>query len=304
MRLVDISISKRLWTAVTLPMLAAGYLAYVQISDRLVIYNDMQQITVASEQLKKLSDMVHALQVERGLTAGFIASKGNQNASQLASSRSQTDAAVGEFQTVSQELAKAVDFDLAGPKQSISSGIGEIAVLRRSVDSLSTTGAQSFSFYTGVVGKIVGLSGNIAATAQDAGIAQQMSGYVQLMQAKEIAGQERAIGNGFITAKRVDPSRFAEFAAMAGGQTALLNSSLSVLDENQRSKYQAKTLSRSARSFLPMAKMPSWAISTAANGSLFPPNVLKRSNRSKMRICTASRHWRRRMPMVLSAILL
>lgn len=239
MRLVDISISKRLWTAVTLPMLAAGYLAYAQISDRLVIYNDMQQITVASEQLKKLSDMVHALQVERGLTAGFIGSKGNQNASQLASARSQTDAAVGEFQTVSQELAKAVDFDLAGPKQSISSGIGEIAVLRRSVDSLSTTGAQSFSFYTGVVGKIVGLSGNIAATAQDAGIAQQMSGYVQLMQAKEIAGQERAIGNGFITAKRVDPSRFAEFAAMAGGQAALLNSSLSVLDENQRSKYQA-----------------------------------------------------------------
>lgn len=239
MRLVDISISKRLWTAVTLPMLAAGYLAYVQISDRLVIYNDMQQITVASEQLKKLSDMVHALQVERGLTAGFIASKGNQNASQLASSRSQTDAAVGEFQTVSQELAKAVDFDLAGPKQSISSSIGEIATLRRSVDSLSATGAQSFSFYTGAVGKIVGLSGNIAATAQDAGIAQQMSGYVQLMEAKEIAGQERAIGNGFITAKRVDPRRFAEFAAMAGGQAALLNSSLSVLDEDQRSKYQA-----------------------------------------------------------------
>jgi methyl-accepting chemotaxis protein len=239
MRLVDISISKRLWTAVTLPMLAAGYLAYAQISDRLVVYNDMQQITVASEQLKKLSDMVHALQVERGLTAGFIGSKGSQNASQLTTARSQTDAAVGEFQTVTEELAKAVEFDLSASRQSIGSSLGEIATLRRSVDSLSATGAQSFSFYTGAVGKIVGLSGNIAATAQDAGIAQQMSAYVQLMQAKEIAGQERALGNGFITAKRVDPSRFAEFAAMAGGQTALLNSSLSVLNENQRSKYQA-----------------------------------------------------------------
>ncbi|WP_313612729.1 methyl-accepting chemotaxis protein [Agrobacterium sp.] len=239
MRLVDISISKRLWTAVTLPMLAAAYLAYVQIADRLFIYNDMQQISTASEQLKKLSDMVHALQVERGLTAGFIASKGTQNASQLSSARSQTDAAVGQFQAVSQELAQSVDFDLAGSQQSISAGIGEIAVLRRSVDSLSATGAQSFSFYTGVVGRIVGLSGTIAATAQDAAIAQQMSAYVQLMQAKEIAGQERALGNGFITAKRVDPSRFAEFASMAGGQTALINASLSVLDESERARYQA-----------------------------------------------------------------
>ncbi len=106
MKLVDIAISKRLWAAVTLPMLAAGYLSYVQLSARLDDYHNMNDVVVISEQLKKLSDIAHSLQVERGLTAGFIGSKGTKNVAELSGARAQTDGATGQIDAISASLSE------------------------------------------------------------------------------------------------------------------------------------------------------------------------------------------------------
>lgn len=104
MKLVDIPISKRLWAAVILPMLSAGYLSYAQISERLADYHNMNEVVVIGDQLKKLSGIAHALQVERGLTAGFIGSKGTKNIGELAAARKDTDGMVDGFPGISEVL--------------------------------------------------------------------------------------------------------------------------------------------------------------------------------------------------------
>ncbi|QRI61644.1 methyl-accepting chemotaxis protein (plasmid) [Shinella sp. PSBB067] len=239
MRMVDVSINKRLWAAVALPMLAAGYLAYAQISDRFHTYGEMREIVAVSHELVNLGDIVHRLQVERGLTAGFLGSKGVKNAAELRDARAASDAATAGFSAVVDNLANAAAIDLSAVRQEFQARLSAVSDLRRSVDDLSAASGDVLSTYASAIGSIVTLAGEVSKTAGDAAIAKQMTGYVYLMQAKEMAGQERAMGNGFIVSGHADPARFDKFTNYAGAQEALISSALSAQDEAHRARYEA-----------------------------------------------------------------
>ncbi|MCB5204986.1 methyl-accepting chemotaxis protein [Neorhizobium sp. T786] len=237
MRLVDISISKRLFAAVALPLLAVGYLAYTQISERGRTYHDMTQIVTVGEGLTGLSGMVHALQVERGLSAGFIGSKGQNGAAGLAQARAATDAAISGFPALAENIPSIGDRALAG---TIENEFIRLKETRASIDGLSLPAAGSFTFYTGTVSQLISLSRALPMSGASAEISTSMTAYMQLLQAKELAGQERAMGNGFITSGKVDETRFQNFAAIAGGQGALIDAFLSMQDSQSARAFQAR----------------------------------------------------------------
>lgn len=233
MRLVDVSISRRLLAAVILPLAAAGYLAAVQVSDRWSTYHDMHQIVVVSEQLTQMSDLVHALQVERGLTAGFIGSKGAKNASELRNARIATDAAIEPFgdAAAGREASSAIG--------DVSVRLSQIADLRRSVDGFTANGNQAIKTYSGVIEATIARTKASSNIGADGELSRRISGYVQLMQAKEYAGQERALGNSFITVRHVDAERFGQFASMQGRQEALIDAFFAAVGDNEQTRFQA-----------------------------------------------------------------
>ncbi len=238
MRLVDISINKRLWAAVALPMLAAGYLAYAQSSERFQTYNEMGDIVTVSRELVTLSDIAHNLQVERGLTAGFLGTKGAINAAAMQTARAASDKAAARFAAAMDNLDAVVGTDLSSSRNEIAAQLSTVMDIRRSADGLAVRAADANAAYTAAVGSIVALAGELPEMADDAGIARHMTGYVNLMQAKEKAGQERASGNGVITAGRMDPALFDRFASLSGMQEALIASALSVQEDGRRARYE------------------------------------------------------------------
>ncbi|NTJ42855.1 methyl-accepting chemotaxis protein [Agrobacterium larrymoorei] len=246
MKLVDVSISKRLWTAVTLPMLAAGYLSYVQVSERWSDYRNMNEIVVIGDQLKKLSDIAHSLQVERGLTAGFIGSKGAQNGAELSSARTQTDGAVGQFDLISKTLSDLGDGQASSQQVATKTSLDAAKQIRQAVDGSSATGPQAFAAYTSAIASVIGIAGELVGEADDPVISRHIAAFVELMKAKELAGQERGLGNGFIAAKKMDAARFASFAAMAGGQQALISAFMSAQNPDKNARFTGMLAAGSA----------------------------------------------------------
>ncbi|WHA42102.1 methyl-accepting chemotaxis protein [Agrobacterium larrymoorei] len=234
MKLVDIPISKRLWAAVILPMLSAGYLSYAQISERLADYHNMNEVVVIGDQLKKLSGIAHALQVERGLTAGFIGSKGTKNIGELAAARKDTDGMVDGFPGISEVLLNVAGNSFSARQSSARKNLSDAVNIRASVDGLSATGGAAFAAYTAAVASIMSIADDLAAETANPDISRRIAAYAQLMHAKEIAGQERGLANGFIAAKHMDQARFADFASMAGGQQVLIDASLAAQDSERK----------------------------------------------------------------------
>ena len=245
MKTTDLSIASRLWAAVLLPLIALGGLLYLQISDKWQTYLHMQEIEVASAQVGEIGNIIHRLQIERGLSAGFLGSKGRTNQSELAAARSQTDNVLSGYkQLVLLENQFATEGFREQSRQ-LETDLRNVATFRLSVDQFTASGADSFQFYTNIIGGLANLARVVTSQNVGSDITSRLIGFNQLLQAKELAGQERATGNGFITAGKVDESRFLGFAQSGGAQSALLQSYLFMQNPVDRSNY-ARALDNSA----------------------------------------------------------
>jgi methyl-accepting chemotaxis protein len=160
-----------------------------------------QQITAIERSAVAVSAVVHELQKERGMSAGFIGSKGAKFAAELPKQRELTD-----------DKRKALDATLAelgtqalppALKAKLDDGIDNLKKLtekRQQVTSLALPGPDSFGFYTNSIERLLAMLGQAAIATDDAEIARKISAYGSFLNAKEQAGRERATVNGVFAA--------------------------------------------------------------------------------------------------------
>ncbi|WP_165826242.1 methyl-accepting chemotaxis protein [Rhizobium wuzhouense] len=240
MRITDFSISKRLWLAIMIPLVAALTLASMEFLSSWGSYRQMQTVVKVSENIAAMGELIHVLQGERGHSAGYIGSKGSTDKQPLVTARQSTDAALAKLPDLSDALAEFENAELNRRWSFVQDTLKSLADTRRSIDNLSFTGKQSFDFYSGLIGELSGLASELSLQGVGSRIAAEMIGYNLLMQAKEIAGQERATGNAFITSGNIDPERIAPFARMAGAQNALIDNFLALQQKEWQSAYASQ----------------------------------------------------------------
>ncbi len=240
MRITDFSINKRLWLAIMFPLVAALTLASMELLDSWRSYRQMQSVAKVSENITAIGEMIHVLQSERGQSAGYIGSKGNAGRSPLLKARQSTDAGLVRLPELTDAIANIENAELNLRWASAQQALQELPAKRQSIDNLSFTGKQSFDFYSGLIGELSALVSELSLQGVGSRIAAEMIGYNLLMQAKEIAGQERATGNGFITSGYVDPELVAPFARMAGAQNSLIDNFLALQQKELQSAYASQ----------------------------------------------------------------
>ena len=240
MRITDFSINKRLWLAIMFPLVAALTLASMELLDSWRSYRQMQTVAKVSENITAIGEMIHVLQSERGQSAGYIGSKGSADRTPLSTARQSTDAGLVRLPKLTDAIASFENPELNLRLASAQQALQELPAKRQSIDNLSFTGEQSFDFYSGLIGELSALVSELSLQGVGSRIAAEMIGYNLLMQAKEIAGQERATGNGFITSGDVDPELVAPFARMAGAQNSLIDNFLALQQKELQSAYASQ----------------------------------------------------------------
>jgi methyl-accepting chemotaxis protein len=231
MRVIDVSIRHRLWALVLLPLVILSYFAYLQIDRNWSGYAGMNRLIEDCAAIRLLGDTIHALQVERGATAGFLGSKGLANRDVVDKARQAANAELAHLATIADKIKTADDGKLAS---SISGHLGNLATTRQSIDALTLPGKESFKFYSELIGNLISVSGELSAGQDAPGISAQLLAYQGLLEAKEIAGRERGMANGFITSGKFDPTSYMTFVEMSGAQSALIRTFLAQQPEAQR----------------------------------------------------------------------
>jgi methyl-accepting chemotaxis protein len=226
--LVNIAISKRILIALALPLLAVTFMAFEKVIDVVRTDAQMTQVVAEADALKSLSDAAHALQVERGLTAGFMGSKGKMNGPELQKARPAADRATDALKSLVPTMNALEDKEVTTRFSALLEKLGTLQSVRQSVDSLSVSGADAFGFYTSSIAHILDLARDLPFEGVDAGLLRRITGVELLFRAKESAGQERGMGNGFIAGGKMVPERFMSFLEMAGAQEASLKAFLAL----------------------------------------------------------------------------
>ena len=168
--------------------------------------------SVVSE-VATLGQLVHELQSERGMTAGFLASGGSEaTATALKAQRVKSDAILGQAtQTVTYLTASSTAISAAGPAAGSAANAPEqgLAALRQSltlkrqeIDNKALTGPVAIQWYSGRIGTLIDTIDKAVGEAPSVDFAQQIRAYSFLVSYKEFSGRERAAINATLTANK------------------------------------------------------------------------------------------------------
>jgi methyl-accepting chemotaxis protein len=235
-------IRTKLGLLITLPMLA------IILLGSLAFY-DSHQIAVANAQLKEAANLsaavgcfVHALQTERGRTAGFLGSKGESFGRELESQRSETD----QKRTA---LLQILDpFPMSDYSDKYQTAIKEALALdeelrstRKQVDTQQIATAKAISYYSQLNDKLLTVIENMSEISTNGQIASHISAYIYLLKTKENAGLERVLLSNAFGNDQFTPDVLQAFMGNIAVQKAYLHEFEILGDEKMIEVYNKAT---------------------------------------------------------------
>ncbi|MCW8835581.1 MAG: nitrate- and nitrite sensing domain-containing protein [Rhodospirillales bacterium] len=221
--LKNMKIKGRVALALVLPI--AGMLIFSAMEIRADLKNadsleKVQKLAVLGPQI---SALVHEMQKERGLSAGFIGSKGVNFAKELPEQRKDTDAKrVALLDALKRFDAKPYGASLAGKIDTAVTAIGELDAIRGEISELKRTVPEMAKYYTGTIAKQLTIVEEMAVLSTNAEVTNMITAYTTFLQGKERAGIERAMGAGGFGAGKFAPPVYRNFLQLIAMQSTYL----------------------------------------------------------------------------------
>ncbi|MGP0092213.1 MAG: methyl-accepting chemotaxis protein [Xanthobacteraceae bacterium] len=219
MSLMNIRIGAKLAFAVALPLLVLVGLATYDLLARWDTRVQMAQLGKLADGVAGISRAIHELQRERGASAVFVGSKGEQLRTELPAQRKLTDEQRGVASRLLEELRHAIGS--AAFREAIDNAEAAVAALnnkRMAIDALSITAPESNAYFTDTIGKLLAVTGEIAKVSTRGDVTTAISAYVNFMNGKERAGQERATGAAGISTGKFDLAIYRRVLGLTSAQ--------------------------------------------------------------------------------------
>ncbi|TCK04872.1 nitrate regulatory protein [Marinobacterium mangrovicola] len=157
----------------------------------------LKQLMASCTQVTQVSNLIHELQRERGLSNVYLASGGtrlcDQRLAQLDSSRqAETEFRAGLDQLDLEAGPLAGRARLFNNLAHVLHGLDALPGLRQAVDKRALSAQESTQAYSRLMESLLGVIFEAADISDDPEITRQLVAMFNLMQGKEYAGQERA----------------------------------------------------------------------------------------------------------------
>jgi methyl-accepting chemotaxis protein len=244
MNFSNLSFRKKIFSLLALPMLGFLWLSISSIIDGVAIKKEMSIIAPLTKLSVVYSNLVHELQKERGMTAGFLGSKGTKFAKKLQNQRQSTD----QKRVQQESFWSDNDFSFNEIKQlneTINQSLQKLVSIRQQVDSQSITLGKALTYYTQLNKKLLSvaiLNTNISSNAL---ITKETFAYYNFLQGKERAGIERAVLSNTFAKNKYGEGMYAKFITLVSEQNTYFDN-FKQLSNEQGKQYFEQQLNNSA----------------------------------------------------------
>ncbi len=249
-----IPVSRKFLLALALPLCIIVWLAGVGILERQQQSSDMLQVVRFTELSARLGGLMHDIQVERGLSVGFLGSRGDTFGNHLAAQRDQVDRQLASYRTAWQGIDASGDPDIGQRLEEVEAMLADIAIMRRGIDALAIENLDALEYYTGINSRLAEIVGRLNALANAGELARSLGAYYALLEIKEAAGIERAILASAFGANRMSPDDYYRFLRLLGEEEAFEESFTVLADTEFASRYLAATSEHETHSRLFMMR--------------------------------------------------
>ena len=195
------------------------------ISEKINIEANKRQI----QEIEVLSKIVHFMQIERGLSVGFVSSNGSKNSDKLLETRQKISKALEEIKSIPTELKSS---------EKIISYTAELSQKRNQVDSLQITDSETAAYFTKTIGSIINITTIVPNTIDDKDSRNIVQADTHLASMKEQLGQLRANLNATFTKNNFVENDYFNFAVSFGAFNINKNKFLVIAPENVTTSFK------------------------------------------------------------------
>jgi methyl-accepting chemotaxis protein len=169
----------------------------------------------------RISSLVHETQKERGMTAGYLGSKGKQFSSELPRHRTAvTNLPIEDLHSYLQDFdTNSYGSDFSSSLASAMEKLSGLDNMRKQVDRQSIKATNAISYYTKMNADFLNVVGHIGKLAANAEMASQSLAYVNFLKGKERAGIERAVLTNTFARKNFAPDMYLKFSNLVSEQS-------------------------------------------------------------------------------------
>ncbi|WP_234286743.1 MULTISPECIES: methyl-accepting chemotaxis protein [Halomonadaceae] len=236
-----IPVSRKFMLALALPLCIIVWLAGVGIMERQRLANDMQQVDRFTELSARLGGLVHELQVERGLSVGFLGSRGENFGDRLVAQRTSVDEQLATYRTAWEGIDLSGDPEIGQRLEEVESLLAAIAGMRREVDALGIADLDALEYYTDINSRLAEVVGRLNALGNAGSLTRSLGAYYALLEIKETAGIERALLASAFAANRMSPDVYYRFLRLLGEEEAFEESFTVLADADMAARYRTAT---------------------------------------------------------------
>ncbi len=222
--LTDAKIAIRIGIIALVPMLALMAYAGSTVLESWTLSEQIGKLQKLERLAPVVSALVHEMQKERGMSAGYIGSNGEKFADELPKQREATSKRFEAF-------AVAVDGfpldqfgeDFGAAISTAQEALAGLADKRKAVSGLTFTVPQMAKYYTGTIVRLLHAVEQMAVLSPDSHATNAITAYTAFLQAKERAGIERAMGATGFGAGEFKPAVYRKFLQLIAMQDTFLS---------------------------------------------------------------------------------
>jgi len=183
------------------------------------------------------SDLLYELQKERGLSAGFVGSRGTLYREVLLKQRKKTDENIYRLiQKLNRKNLRQTVLNSTELFSRIQPKLEKIKTMRIDIDSLNK--GYFFDDYSEINAMILNLIMHLQTLIKNSELSRYSDAYNTLLWLQERSGQERGLLNGVFSAGRLSATQFKELSAYSTEQKTLINRFFTVAPLQQREQLQ------------------------------------------------------------------
>lgn len=234
------SFAQRLTAIVLLPLLAfigsLGYLFFVSI-----IHNQhIETLRIVPQFSVSASALIHNLQIERGLSAGYLGSNGKAFSAQLQSHTDNTDTALRDFrENIDQEKRKTLTPETQHKLQNILSQLQQLDATRTAIHNQTWSVKRTVAWYTAINTQLLDLIETLFSQSVLPDISRLGLATVNFMNIKERAGIIRAVLANTFAANRFGPGLRDKFITLLAEQQVFKSKFMHFADNKARDDFAA-----------------------------------------------------------------
>ncbi len=220
-------------------------------SARLCRTRDLEQLAILGELVRELSGLIHALQKERGASSIFLGSNGTQFADRLAQRvaecRALELAVRGRLEHVDEKLDRMSSGARFYTRVALAlRALDTLPQLRQQIASLVMAPQDSVSAFTLIISRLLAVGFEVGDIAADPVVSRALVALVNLAQAKEYAGQERATVGAALSSGRLDAASRQRLQQLIAAQEEAFRIFAEFSDSAHADAYNATIVSRDA----------------------------------------------------------